>query len=194
MAKVEIDENELVTLRAALKLFNDMSSDRSAKPLLEGAVKKIRPDYVTEDERTADLAKPYVEQLNTLKEEFSAYKKSNEEERNKVRSGEQEQSLLKDLERVRKAYNFTEDGMKKVTDLMVKSNIADPEAAALLLNKRSPEVQTTAYEPAGWNLAPDDSATGGPSMKDWVQDTERTREREIVRTLNEVRAARAAAA
>ena len=188
---VEIDEGELATLRRAAGLLGKLNTNPKARQHLERAVKEEYPEVQTEEEQITRYATPYVEKLEskfsdfqkTITERFDREDKARQEAAD--RRGEDE--LRSSLQRVKKAYSLTDEGIGKVVELMVERKIADPEAAAAYYERMNPAPAqvASAWEPQTWKVA-DDNA-GGPTTKDWFMDPEGTSDRVIGDTLREIR-------
>lgn len=192
MAKVEVDEEALVPYQRAMALFNKMSGDPKAKRDLEKAIKAVEPSFRTSDEAALDVAGPYIEDLKATKKELDDLKKSLADERKAADERAADGDLESRLKRVRTAYNFTEEGMKRLTDTMIERKIANPEDAAKLLEFEKPKTpQGASFESSRWGL--DDAkeqVNGRPSFADWVNNTEATVNKELSAAMNDIYAAR----
>lgn len=195
MAVVEVDEEQLVPYQRLMALYNKMSADPKAKKNLQRAIKEVAPDYQTEEDAAEALAAPYVEQLRETQKKLDELQKSLAEKDAKSKESTDDADLTQRLRRVQSQYNFTEEGMKRLTDTMITRKIANPEDAAKLIEFEKPKTpQGSSYESSRWMVDATETANGRPSFADWVNNTEATVQKEIAGAMNDVYAARERAA
>lgn len=195
MAKVEVEEEDYIAARNVIGLYNKLTSDPKAKKSFQQAIKAVRPDYQTEEDAAEALAAPYVEQLRETQKKLDDLQKTLADKDAKRKEEEEDLTLTQRLKRVQSQYNFTEEGMKRLTDTMITRKIANPEDAAKLIEFEKPKTpQGSSYESSRWMVDATETANGRPSFADWVNNTEATVQKEIAGAMNDVYAARERAA
>ena len=133
---VEIPEDELRMLRGAKALQDSLLKDKRTRRRQEALVKELYPETTTTD----DLAAPYIEKLDALDKKLDKFFKDKE-------VGEIESKLSKDFDYLRSERSYTDDGLEKIKELMVKKSIPDAIAAADHWERLNPP---PAPEPAGF--------------------------------------------
>lgn len=191
MAKVEVDEEEYRVAANVMALYNKLTSDPKAKKEFQRAVKAVRPDYQTEEDAAEALAAPYVEQLKATQKELADFRAAQEAKEAKAKEQNDDADLSSRLRRVQSAYNFTEEGMKRLTDTMISRKISNPEDAAKLIEFEKPKTaQGSAFESSRWMVDAKETANGRPSFADWVNNTEASVQSELTAAMNDIYAAR----
>lgn len=191
MAAVEVEESDWLAAQRVIQLYNRLSGDPEAKKDFQRAVKKIAPQYQTEEEAAESLAKPYVAQLEATKKELEEFKKRYEEKEAKAKEASDDADLAQRLERVTKKFNLTDDGIKQLTDTMIAKHIANPEDAMKVIHFDKPkEPVGSGFESNRWLI--DENAKNGaaPAFNEWLKDPERTADKELARAMNDIYAAR----
>lgn len=87
-----------------------------------------------------------------LKGETQELKSEIDKVRQEIRDREETEKFQSLRQKVRDDYKFTEEGMKKLEDLMIERNIGDYEAGALLLASKEPKASDSSGGPQRfWN-------------------------------------------
>ena len=133
---VEISEDELRILRGAKTLQDNLLKSPKTRRKQEALVKELYPDTQTTD----DLAAPYIERLDGIEKMLSKMVKDKEVDII-------ESKLTKDFDYLRNERSYTDDGLEKIKELMVKKSIPDAIAAADHWERLNPP---PAPEPAGF--------------------------------------------
>lgn len=153
MAIVEVDENELVTLRRINGVANKIMQDPEGRKLLEQAHKRVEPNAQTP---TLDLEARIVAAT-----EASAKRVVELEAKLVAEAAEREKTTkLADLQRgidegfaSLRSQGWQEDGIKKVDELMKEKGIIDPLIAAAYVEKTMPPQQpATPSGGTSWNF------------------------------------------
>lgn len=138
MAKIELDEEEILRLRRVEKTVGDMFKHPKAKLLLQEAHKTVDPNAITPD---LDAQKPLDDRFKQLSDQNAALAKQISDDKAE-REQRDAQLALKSrvdggIDRLR-SQGWTEEGIKGVQDIMEKNGILDPEIAASHFEKLHP--------------------------------------------------------
>lgn len=187
----EISDQELGVLRNAWALLQQVEGNPDAKPLLEQAIKTVKPEVQTEADIAARFAKPYVDQIETLRGDLTALTTSLKEREEAAAAKATETEIAGAFQRLTKA-GYTADGITKIQEMMVAKNIADPDAAAALFDKLNPPAQheQPGWAPSTWEIG--STAGSNADLKMLFQDEDRWADREAANVLNEIRLGQAA--
>jgi len=194
MAKVEIDESELAGMQRALGLLTKLNNSQKARKHLERAVKEEFPDVVTDEERTAEIAAPYVEQIKQMEKKLDDRLSAMDAERKKAAEDAADFDLWNRFSSLQTKHGYTEEGMTKIAALMKERAIADPDAAAALydrLNPKPPEPVPSTWEPSRWNFTEDEDKS--VDVKALYGNPDRWADQEVGKILADVRSNAAAA-
>lgn len=193
MAKVEIDESELGVMQKAMGLLTKLNNSQKARKHLERAVKEEFPDVVTDEERTAEIAAPYVEKIKKLEETIESRFSALDAEKKKAADDAADFDLWQRFTALQTKNGYTDDGMQKIAEIMKQRSIADPEAAAALfdrLNPRPPEPAPNNWEPQRWNFTED--ADKSVDVKALYGNPDAWADKEVGKILADVRSSAAA--
>lgn len=174
----EIDDNELATLRAAAKFIQLVESQEGGTSQIEQWAKKINPKVRTTADTVEEYAKPYKEEI----EKLSKWKEGME---NKIDSYNKQESLNK----VKKSYGFTDEGIKSLEKFAEEKGIKDIEVAAAYWEKTNPSAAAKpSYAGSSYSMA----ELGGiddkdDAMKRLAENPLRFQEEETRKFLNEIR-------
>lgn len=126
-------------------IYNSKELGNEARAL----IKKAYPNLQIEG---FDLKQELQNEIASVRNEFQ------ETERQR-RDREETENFRKTRKKVQDDYKFTEEGMKKLEDLMVERNIGDYEAGALLMASKEPKTSepTTGSGSRYWNYQKQDS-------------------------------------
>lgn len=181
----EITDDELAAAKRAFDLIRQLSTNADARPHFERSLKVIDPRIETQEEAAAKVAAPYVEQMSALQKRLD----ERDEADRKAAEDRQEHEAMDRLNAgfayLREKEGVTAEGEEKLKALMVKENIASPEAAyAYYLRKNpTPQHEPSAYVPQGWNFDTDLM----PNTKDWFADPDKAEDQAIGQVLLEMR-------
>lgn len=148
-----------------------MTSPKTKRDL-QKLVKTVHPNVVTDD----DLAEPTIAPLKAELEELKAFKKKYEDDQIESQFTSKFDQLKKD--------GWTEDGIEKLKDLMVKRQIPDVDAAAALFERQNPAPRplSPAIKSNDWNIGD----PGDDKFKRLLEDPDRFARDEAAKVLNEV--------
>jgi len=140
MNKIEVDEGQFLATRKTVELLNKMLAHPEARRKVLEAHKTIDPNVVIPE---IDARKPVDDAVKSLESKFEKFmsdfqsneaKKQQEAERNAfVSRFEQGRS------RLREQYGVTDDGLKKIEELMQQHNIVDHDIAHAAFTRMYPE-------------------------------------------------------
>lgn len=157
---VEISARDLADLqrmaqsgKIAEQVWNDPKHGMKLKALVKEAIPDANIpelDVLNQTNKVRDEAFAKVEEMATRIAKMEADAQTREDE-NKIKL--EEAKFTDKLEAVRKAKNFTEEGMKRVLDRMKEHNNPDVEAAAAWVLSQEPKHPTkSAYAPQTMDL------------------------------------------
>ena len=141
MGIMQVDENEYRALKGAHNLLDSLMKDQKLRPYTEKLIKAKHPNVQTSEDN------PIVSEFRSLQKEIRADKEERENERI-------QQKLDASFNKLRKEYNYTDEGIEKIKKIMVDESIPNPEAAAAYWEKRNPPKaqEPSIYEPDSWGL------------------------------------------
>jgi hypothetical protein len=155
---VEIDEQQLATLQAGMKLLQDLQGNPKTRGLFSKAVKQIHPDVQTPEDVAEDIGSqmlaPVKDDISKLSEQLSKISTSLEERDARETERQQLHEMESAFTRLR-ADGLQDEGVEAVKKLMVDRKIADPEAAYALFMRQNPapvEVNAASWEPQHWDI------------------------------------------
>jgi len=139
---VEMTAEEARLLRGSKTLMDQLLKNPKTRRDAEKLVKTLYPDTTTTD----DIAEPYVKEIQTVKAELEEFKRSRDNE--KI-----DGKLNKQLDQLR-ADGYTEEGLEKIKELMVKESLPNALAAAAFWEKLNPKTVTasSAFQPTDWGF------------------------------------------
>ena len=137
---VEVSAERLDSLTRAEKLFNALWNDKEFGLTLKKEVKKHVPDARIPDlDIVETVTKPYDEKIAKLADDNKKLlERLDKYDEEKINSAE-ESAMSKELDRVRQANKFTDEGMKKVIERMKEKKNPDAEAAAAWVLAQEPK-------------------------------------------------------
>jgi len=138
MAKIEVEESELVELRRVSSVANLIGKNPKARPLLQQAVAMVAPEQIGPEHH---LRTEFSDALASIREDLA----KDREERAKEREERETENAKRTLEtRWQKGRQTLRDagydapGIEAVEKLMESEEIANHEAAAALYERRNP--------------------------------------------------------
>ena len=172
MNTVEMSEEEVKLLRGSKVLMDRLLKDPKTRRQAEGLVKQLYPETVTTD----DVASPYIERIDALEKTLKERFKQQDDEKLDAKFNSQIAQLRED--------GYTEEGIEKIKEIMVKEQIPNAIAASKLWDKANPP------KPAeNSNFAPTDWGFGGkqddPNLKELFEDEDRWAEKEARKAWDE---------
>lgn len=143
MSFVELSEDEVRLLRGSKTLMDNLLKSPKTRRQAEKLVKELYPDTQTTD----DLAAPYVERLDGIEKKLDQFFKKQEVD-------QVEGKLSKDFDYLRGERSYTDEGIEKIKELMVKKSIPDAIAAADHWERLNPPKaqEPSAFQPTGWGI------------------------------------------
>lgn len=137
---VEVQKESLDALNQTRQLFDTLLNDGEFGMALKRKVKEKIPAARFNDLEIVDtVTKPYDEKISRLSEENKKLEERLNRWEEKELNAAEEGELNKELDRVRKTYNFTDDGMKKVISRMTEKKNPDAESAAAWVLSQEPK-------------------------------------------------------
>lgn len=159
----EISDQELEILQGSKKLMDQLLKSPKTKLHTERLVKTLYPDTQTTD----DIAAPYVAKISDLEKKLDGFLK-------KQHDNELDSKFNSELDELRRS-GYTDDGIAKVKELMVKEQIPSALAAAAWWEKKNPPVQEppSSFAPSSWGIGQDGGDENLKSMfsneDDWAE-------------------------
>jgi hypothetical protein len=168
----EFSDEQARVLLGSQQLLDKLLKNPKTKRETEKLVKTLYPDTVT----TEDIAKPYVERIDGMEKRFDAFMK-------KMEGDEADSKFNKQIEALKKR-GFSDDGIEKIKELMVKKLIPDAEVAADHWEKQNPPKSQapSSFQPANWGIG---AKTDDPSLKELFTDPDAWAEKEAQRAWDE---------
>ncbi len=150
----EISDEQLAVLTRAMTFLQEAASKPETRRDFERLAKKLRPEVETTDDIAAEVAKPYVEQIEAVNSKIDDFLKAQADREAKAAETAADRARDEAFSRLRQA-GYTDEGMDTIKKLMIDRAIADPEAAAALFDKMNPKVVAESggsWEPDAWNF------------------------------------------
>lgn len=143
MDEVVLTAEEAKLLRGSKVLMDQLLKSPKTRRQAEKLVKELYPDTQTTD----DLAAPYIERLSGLEEKLDKFFKKQEVD-------QIESKLDADLKYLRETEGYSEEGIEKVKELMVKEQIPNAIAAAAFWEKKNPPKppEPAGFTPSTWGI------------------------------------------
>ena len=161
----EISEADLAVRNKALALLDKMAADPKDGMAFKKKIRELVPDAkFPELDIVASATTPILEKLEeqtklskTLADRLDSWEKNQKD-------GKEEAELQSQLDRVKKTYSFTPEGMQKLVERMKEKNNPDVEAVATWVaaqERKARPVTDSALMPSALNLygskTPDDN-------------------------------------
>lgn len=148
-------------------IYNDPHLNKEAKALVKRKYPNLQiPDYDLETK---------------IEGRFAAEKKARDDAEAATKQQKLDKEIADQRKRVQDEYGLTDDGMKKLEDLMVARNIGDYEAAAIYLASKEPKTSEPDYNSGYWNHGQQFKTDG---FKDIVADPEGWARKEIMKAVH----------
>lgn len=152
---VEINARDLAELQRLAqsgKIAEQVWHDPKHGMALKALVKEVMPDASIPELEVLNATNKVREEadvkFNALAEKLTKFEEREQQRIDERKVEREEISFAAKVDAIRKAKNFTEEGMKKVFDRMKEHNNPDIEAAAAWVLSQEPKVPTqSAYAP-----------------------------------------------
>lgn len=169
---VTLTDEQYARLNGAHTLLDQLMVSPKTKRDLQKLVKTVHPNVVTDDEAVEPLMAPMREELNALKK----WRQDREDAEIEGSFNSRFSALQKD--------GWTEDGIEKLKQLMVKENTPSVDAAVALFEKQNPPARELppAIQSRDWNIGDKDD----DKFKRLLDDPDRFARDEAAKVLNEV--------
>lgn len=193
MPNIEVDEGEFQRSNNALKMFNEMWSNKESQEYLLRARKVLHPDDPAV--KNIDKPDPRDEQIKTLRDEFAADKKAREDA-DAERTKNEQISRLKnswDSEIAELRRNgWQEEGIKQLEKIRDEKGLLNARDCATLFERDHPPPAPIAASGNSWNYADPAVADADENIKKLMEskgDSEAVTNKMINETLHEFRQA-----
>ena len=139
---IELSEEEVRVLRGSKALMDQLLKSPKTKRTVEKAVKDLYPETVTTD----DVAAPYIERLEATEKKLDTYLKEQKESALENKFQGQVQALRDE--------GYTEEGIEKIKEIMVKESIPNAIAASKLWDQANPPkpAENSNFSPTDWGF------------------------------------------
>jgi hypothetical protein len=152
MANVEIDENELASLRRYAQVADKMAKHPEARKLVQQAALLADPDSVGPEPRIrAEVADAMSAIRDELKADREARAKEGAEQAERERTQSLERRWAAGRAKARER-GFTDEGMSALEDWMIKHEVADHEIAIPAFERENPPPEPVMTGSQGWNF------------------------------------------
>ena len=161
----ELSDEEITLLRGSKTLLDQLLKNPKTRRDAEKLIKTIHPEAVTTD----DVAAPYIERIDGLEKKLDEFLKGVQGEKLDSRLEAQIRQLRED--------GYTEEGIEKIKEIMVKEQIPNAIAASKLWDKANPPPppEPTNFQPTDWGIG---RKTDDPDLKLLFQDEDAWAEKE----------------
>lgn len=152
MATVEIEESELAQYKGIAQTLQTWMNNPKARQKILEARKEIDPNAVIPE---IDAAKPINEAMSKLDEKLTAFEKRLDEDKTAREDAKKLAELNTRWESGRqtlRSKGYTEEGIKKVEELMEKEGIANHDAGAAYYDRLNPPEEPIAPSNSGFDL------------------------------------------
>lgn len=148
MPTIEVDEAAFQSNQALAKRVQAMLAHPEARKKVLSAYKDIDPNAVIPE---IDAKKPVEEAISQISEKFDKFVEEQKAERAKEREEAQRNEVALKFNagraKLRDQYGVTEEGLKKVEELMASAGIIDHEIAYAAFSKLNPEPEPAPPSP-----------------------------------------------
>jgi len=161
----ELSDEEITLLRGSKTLLDQLLKNPKTRRDAEKLIKTIHPEAVTTD----DVAAPYIERIDGLEKKLDEFLKGVQGEKLDSRLEAQIRQLRED--------GYTEEGIEKIKEIMVKEQIPNAIAASKLWDKANPPPppEPANFQPTDWGIG---RKTDDPDLKLLFQDEDAWAEKE----------------
>lgn len=194
---VEIDESEYNQDRQIRAALGKIVANPKAKLLLQQAHKLADPAAITPE---LDREVSDNDRVAAIKKDFDEYK-AEQEKRDREREEANKLAVLKEkidtgLSRVQSREHLTDDGVKKLREIMENEGILDAEAAYAVFEKRNPTPMPATPRSLGgaWDFTSVSDQDQGAAYAKALLDTKGSNDlvlaKEVNAALHEIRGGR----
>lgn len=169
MPKIEIDEAEWNKIQGTMGVLKSIAANPKAAKLVEQAHKLVDPTAPTPK---LEAEAPLQEALSEVNKTLAELRKEREEEKT-ARETQQKLDALKNRQDAGwaklRAARWTDEGLKKVQEIMDAKGILDPEDAALIFERDNPPPPPAMPGGTGpWNFM-EPAADDGADIKKLIE-------------------------
>ena len=139
---VELTDEEVKLLRGSKALMDQLLKSPKTRREAEKLIKTLHPEAVTTD----DVAAPYIERIDGLEKKLDAYFKDQQ-------GKELDGKLASQIAQLRED-GYTDEGIEKIKEIMVKEQIPNAIAASKLWDKANPPApaENSNFTPTDWGI------------------------------------------
>lgn len=153
MPNVEIDENELASLRRYAAVADKMSKHPEARKLVQQAALLADPDSVGPEPRLrAEMDERLSGIEKMIREDQEVRRKSDEERQQKEQTRALEQRWLSGRSKAREA-GYLDEGLEKLEKWMEEHGVADHAIAMPAFERENPPPEPIMTGGQNWNFA-----------------------------------------
>lgn len=163
----EVDDKTLAELQGAYKILDAVMRNPKTKDKAHAILKELNPNVSIPEH---DIKTGFEDKLLKLQEKIDSFI-------NKQSESKEDENFQKRWSEATSKYGITEDGQKKLHELMTERKIADPEAGALLFNQLNPPQQPVTT--AGWESGTLFDPSPETDLGEWFANPEKKRTEEI---------------
>lgn len=139
--------------RIAEKVWNDPTHGMRLKALTKEVFPEANIPELDVLNQTNKVREEAFAEVASMRKDLAEMREENKKRLEEEKNQREEASFTQKLETVRKKYNFTDEGMKKVIERMTAHNNPDVEAAAALVLSQEPKHPTqSSYAPQTMDL------------------------------------------
>lgn len=144
----EITDQEFAILAGSKKVLDKLIANPKTKYAAENLIKQNFPDTQT----TVDRAKPFIDRMNAIENKIDNFVNST----TNAQIDAQMNAAFGQL----RAQHYTEEGLEKIKQVMIKEKISNPLAAAAWWEKQNPPApqEPSVFSPNSWNFGSADGA------------------------------------
>lgn len=192
---IEVDEATYLQQKGVIDVLSRVAQNPKAKLLVQQAHKLVDPNAATPD---LDRENSENERVSALQKQIDDFKAAQEKEKREAA----EQRRLEDLQlridsglsKLRTEHRLTDEGVKKIRDIMESEGIVNPDTAFAVFEKRHPP--PLPENPRGngaWNFMTFDETDQGAEYAKKLLESKASNDlvldREVHAALNDVRGA-----
>jgi hypothetical protein len=169
---VELSDEQYAILNGAHKLMDQIATNPKTQHQFQALAKTVHPEIVTDADKAAPLINA-VRQVNAKVDQVTNY----------LRAQQIDGRLNDGFSQLRQA-GYTDEGIDKIKQLMVKEKIPNPQAAAAYWEKLNPPAisEPSMFTPSDWGFG---QASDDADLKLLWGNEDKWAEKETARVLKE---------
>lgn len=136
----EIDETQLSVLSQTYKFTQAALNNPETRAKMLEIQKALNPNVVTEEDIAARHAKPIIERMDAIQKRLDDREKAEADEREKRGHAALTQKVI-DGRKMLADEGYTEDGIKKIEEMMETEGVASYSVAKVYYEKLNPPAQ-----------------------------------------------------